>query len=109
MIVGVALLLFAGALAVAATRTRVPPAEALTFSVGDFGWVIASAVLLVVWPDLFNPAGEWLVAGVAAIVAGFGMAQVEGLRRLVRNDREGPRVALARGGGVAGTGLGHRR
>jgi ribosome-associated toxin RatA of RatAB toxin-antitoxin module len=100
-VVGLGLLLFAGALVVVATRARVAAALALLFSLGDFTWVIASAVLLLVWPSLFNPAGEWLVAGVAAAVAVFGVAQVEGLRKLARNDRPGARAALEVSGAVA--------
>ena len=82
VVVGVGLVFFAGALMIVATRTRVPSAPALLFSVGDFTWVIASAVLLLVWPDLLNPTGERLVALVAACVTGFGVAQLEGIRRL---------------------------
>lgn len=48
---------------------------------GRAGWVVGSAVLLVAFPDLLSPMGEWAMAAVAVVVAGLACAQFVGLRR----------------------------
>jgi len=48
--------------------------EALLISLGDFGWVTASAVLIAA--GLFSPAGAVVSALIAMLVFDFGIAQI---------------------------------
>ena len=84
-VVGAALIPFAVGLVVNARREQVHLGEALIASLGDAGWVLGSVVLVVGWPEWFSAAGLGAIAGVAAFVAAFGLAQVAGIRRILRN------------------------
>ncbi len=76
--IGIGLLLFAADLTVTSLRGRISRGKALYFSLGDFGWVASSAVLLTVAP---LPAVAFaVVTGVALVVLGFGLAQVRCIR-----------------------------
>lgn len=76
--IGIGLLLFAVDIFAACRGARVSRGKALYFSIGDFGWVAGSVVLLVAIP-LPAPAAT-MVTGVALIVLGFGVAQLRCLR-----------------------------
>ena len=76
--IGIGLLLFAVDIFAACRGARVSRGKALYFSIGDFGWVAGSVVLLVAIP-LSAPAAT-MVTGVALIVLGFGVAQLRCLR-----------------------------
>ena len=54
--------------------------EAVAF--GNIGWTVASAVMLVVFPDAVSSLGRWLIAGFALATADLGIAQYMGSRRL---------------------------
>jgi hypothetical protein len=77
----VGLVLYAVALFLAARQRPINTYVAWTAIFMDDGWVIGSVALLVFAPTLFSPSGTWLVAIIAAIVAGFAVAQFLGLRR----------------------------
>lgn len=49
-------------------------------SLADLAWVSGSLALLVGYPDSFGLTGSWMFAGVAVVVAAFGVAQLTGLR-----------------------------
>lgn len=51
-------------------------------SIMDAGWVVGTIVLLAGWPDLLNSTGRALAIGIAAVVAGFGIWQIVGVRRI---------------------------
>ena len=76
--IGIGLLLFAADILASCRGPRVSRGKALYFSIGDFGWVLGSVTLLIAIP-LSVPATT-LVAGVALIVLGFGVAQLRCLR-----------------------------
>lgn len=79
---GPGLLVFAASLVFTATRPEVDERQALMFSLGDMGWVLGSAALLVLLPDAFNTMGTMLVVDVALVVGLLGAAQLLGLSRL---------------------------
>lgn len=85
-LIGAALLPFAAAVAIASQPQNLAATSAFSISAADFAWVVASVVLLALWPDLLSPAGRVALAVVAAIVAAFGVAQVAGARRLPDSD-----------------------
>lgn len=47
----------------------------------DFAWVILSVVALVFFRDLSTTAGNWIIAGLAAVVLDVGLAKWIGMRR----------------------------
>lgn len=81
-VVGLGLLPYAALLWRWSGREPVRPAEGWAAVVADAAWVVATAVLLVVAPDVVNAAGKALLIGIAVVVAGFAEAQFVGLRRL---------------------------
>ncbi len=81
-LVGIGLLVFAADLVHQATRAHLSPIRALGSSVADFGWVVATPVLGWGAGDALSSSGIVLVTVVAVGVAGFGTAQLRGLRRL---------------------------
>ncbi len=50
-------------------------------AVGDAGWVLGSALLLLGWPDATATAGKWLVVVAAAVVADIGLVKMFGWSR----------------------------
>lgn len=66
------------------TITKLPDAEAMTKSIilGDWGWVLASVVILAFFPNAIPGPGLFAIAFVAAIVAGFALWQTRGLKKL---------------------------
>ena len=79
--VGVGLLLFAAGLVRLVRDEGRSRTGVLSVIAADAGWVVGSAVLLLAFPGLLSPAGEWAVAAVAVVVAGLACAQFLGLRR----------------------------
>lgn len=79
---GVALLLFAAAVAYTATRRPIRIWAAGLISALDVAWVVGTAALLVARPDLFNTVGVVSAVVVALAVADFAFFQVLGIRRL---------------------------
>ena len=82
VIAGIGLLGFAATLVWRTMRAEINPTEVWTVFWLDVGWVIASALILLLAPDWFSATGEWIVAIVALIVADFALFQYLGLRRL---------------------------
>lgn len=76
---GFGLLLFAVDLVHQATRPRLATWRALYASIGDFLWVIISAVGLLLFSHLFSLAGVWAILIVAGIVLVFGCWQIWGI------------------------------
>ena len=76
--IGIGLLMFAADMLVTCSKPEIPRPKALYFSIGDFGWVAGSAVLLIAVPLSTLAAG--LVIGVALMVLGFGIQQLRQLR-----------------------------
>lgn len=65
-------------------RQRVSRAEAVAISVMDLGWVIGSAALVLLAPDLFSREGIIAVVAVAAVVLIFFELQALALWRVSR-------------------------
>ena len=81
LIVGINLLVFAGFLLWLAKRPSPPKALVWSVVVGDLLWVLLSGIGLAMVPHQLSRAGEFLILLVAAIVAGFAMAQIYFLTR----------------------------
>lgn len=79
--VGLGLLIFAADLIHQTTRPRMATWRALGASAADFLWVLATAVLLAIFPDTLSSTGVTLVLGVAFAVLAFGICQVFGIAR----------------------------
>ncbi|MCC5886558.1 MAG: SRPBCC family protein [Gammaproteobacteria bacterium] len=82
--VGVGLLAFAADLLHQATRPRLLTWRALYASLADLLWVIATATLLLIAPNLVSEAGAILLLAVAAVVLAFGIWQLLGIDRAHR-------------------------
>lgn len=83
-LLGVGLLLFAIDLIHQATRPALARWRAILASTGDFLWVLASAVGLILFANHLSQAGIVAILTVATIVLGFGCWQVLGLSRLAQ-------------------------
>lgn len=77
--IGAGLALFVVDLLVTAARSPVPRGKAYYFLALDVGWVVGSAIMLLV-PTPLTPTGRIAVAGVALVVAGFAAVQFGALR-----------------------------
>lgn len=78
---------------VAWVTRRPTPVRALMISALDLGWVVGT-VPLALASDLFTVSGVGTVLVVACAVGGFALAQLAGLRRMMRNPE--PRQGLWR-------------
>ena len=76
---GIVLIGFGGAVLFHGYRKRVRRAEAIAISALDLGWVLGSALILLLAPGLFTTAGIVAVLVVAAIVLTFFELQVYAL------------------------------
>lgn len=83
--IGAGLLLFAGDLVHQATRPRMASWRALPSSLADFGWVVGTAMLLVLFPALLSSTGTLLALAVAVLVLLLGIFQIVGIDRLHRS------------------------
>lgn len=82
LVVGVLLLPFAVHLYLVGRRKVVRRGEIYYLSALDGAWVVASAVILLGGLVPFTPAGVWVFALVALMVADFMAMQLWGVRRL---------------------------
>ena len=80
--IGIGLLLFAADLVHQATRRELSAARAWITVLGDFGWIVGTAVLLVGFPSVLGFMGKLVAVDVALVVGAFMVAQWFGLRRL---------------------------
>ena len=86
-IVGIGLLPF-GAWILARSRSEaLSPKLGRLVSFLDAQWVVATAILVLVWPDLFNALGLALAIAIALCVATFATWQLYGVRQLVAAPR----------------------
>ena len=81
-IVGGLLLVYAVSLVLYAGRRTIRLTEAWTAIGSDLAWVIGTAALLWVAPDLFSPTGKLIVIVVALLVGVFALFQFLGVRQL---------------------------
>ena len=81
-IVGGLLIAFALSLVIYAGRLNIRLAEVWTAVGSDLAWVIGTAVLLWVAPDLFSPTGKLILIVVALLVGTFALLQFLGVRQL---------------------------
>ncbi len=77
--VGLALMLFAGSVYWASRRPGEKRGWIWGIVAADFGWVVATIVLLIAAPTVLNSLGHLISAAVAAIVLGFALVQSVGL------------------------------
>jgi hypothetical protein len=80
-LLGAGLVLFAALVGWTAWHSRPPVPMVMTISIADFGWVIGSALLLVLAASAFTASGIVAVAAVAAVVLVFGVLQLGALRK----------------------------
>ncbi|NBC17967.1 MAG: hypothetical protein GVY18_11720 [Bacteroidetes bacterium] len=86
-VTGAGLLGFAAFLLWEARRPSLRPDRAWIATLADFGWVIGSAVVLLLPLPALSAAGRWAIVLVAAVVLLFAVLQLAGLRDLTRNRR----------------------
>jgi ribosome-associated toxin RatA of RatAB toxin-antitoxin module len=82
-LIGAGLMLFCFDLIHQATRLRIKLWRVLLSSLGDFSWVIGTAVMLVTVGGL-PTSGTWLLASIALVVMCFGVWQLAGIRAATR-------------------------
>ncbi len=82
--VGAVLVLFAAATLWLAARSAPPLGLAKLIVAMDAGWVLASALLLLAGPELFNAEGRLVVGVVAGAVALIALLEALGVRRALR-------------------------
>ena len=82
MIVGGVLLAYAISLVIYAGRRAIRLAEAWTAIGSDLTWVIGTAALLWLAPNLFSPTGKLILIVVALLVGAFALLQFLGERQL---------------------------
>lgn len=82
MFIGWGLLLFSAALFYLSSRSDIDKRMALLIVGGDLSWVIATGILLIVYPDLLNGTGRFTAMIVAAVVLIFADLQAYGLWRV---------------------------
>lgn len=81
MIVGGVLLAYAISLVIYAGRRTIRLAEAWTAIGSDLTWVIGTAALLWLAPNLFSPTGKLILIVVALLVGAFALLQFLGERQ----------------------------
>ena len=89
-VIAVGFLAYAGALAFAARRHPVTRQALLAFTVADVLWVVASAIVLVIFWGQLAPLARALVIAVALVVEVFASLQ---LRAAGRSPGAAPQVA----------------
>lgn len=82
------LIAFASYVAWVATRPIISIKEAKLIILADWGWVLGSAALIAFTFDMLSLLAIDVIAGVAAIVAGFAIAQTKGMNRLIENNKD---------------------
>jgi hypothetical protein len=84
ILVGIGIALFAWALMLfwGSTQTQVPKWLAWLAIDGDLGWVIGSAIILVLPALTFSSPGKWTIAIIADIVLVFAIWQFYALRKI---------------------------
>jgi uncharacterized integral membrane protein len=80
--IGVGLIGFAGLLYRNAVGDTIRHAEALAIMVGDFAWVIASGIVILL--GILNTTGNWATAIVADVVLAFAILEWIGIRRMMK-------------------------
>ncbi len=83
-LLGLGLLAFAGLVAWTGARKRLRALPAVLISFADLLWVAGSAALVLVPPPFMHPGAARAVLLVALAVLGFGVGQLLGVRRLLR-------------------------
>lgn len=83
-ILGVGIAIFALDVLYVATRKPLSVPQAWMIAIADFVWVALSWLLLATGAIPFSDAGNWAVLIVADIVLIFGIAEVVGIRRILR-------------------------
>ncbi len=100
---GILLLAFAGCVALIATRRLLRRGWVWAVIAADILWVLDSGLLLALFPEVLTPAGFWIVAACAGLVALFAIDQAVGLALLYQGPsritvtRSGDRMTLTAG------------
>jgi hypothetical protein len=81
VIIGLAVLAFAGLLLWATSRPEIDRRLTVTTVILDTAWVVASVTILLSGQPPLTTAGKWLIAILAIIVADFAVWQSIGLKR----------------------------
>lgn len=81
--IGLGLIGFAGLLFRNASGERYRHVEALAIMIGDFAWVIASGIVILL--GILNTTGNWAAALVADVVLVFAILEWIGIRRMTKN------------------------
>jgi hypothetical protein len=81
-VVAVGLLMYAGALGVAAGRQPVTRQALMTFTVADGLWVAASVIVLLAFWSQLSPVARFLIFAVGVVVEIFATLQFRAARRV---------------------------
>jgi hypothetical protein len=81
-VLGAVLLAFAGHVAYVARKPVISRGEALYFAVVDAAYVVATAVILLGWPQLLSGYGRLFFALIADVVAVFSLLEYLSYRRM---------------------------
>ena len=84
-LLGAGFVAFAAHAAHVARKETITRGEAVYFVAADAGYVLASAVVLLAFPQLMTGIGRLFFAAAADLVAIFAIAEYAGLRRLTRD------------------------
>lgn len=71
-------------LLLAASRAQLRAGEVLHFAIGDFLWVAATLILIVLGVWITTPVGMEAALAAALMVGAFGALQIAGLRKMRR-------------------------
>ena len=82
---GLGLLGFAGDLIHQASRPKMSPMRALLASLADFGWVLGTIIILMVFTGTLSFTGQLLLASVAVVILVCGVFQAKGIQKLYQN------------------------
>jgi hypothetical protein len=83
--IGIALVPWVWNLFDATRQPRLRRKQVRGVAIGNIGWTVASALLLILFPDVVSSLGRWLIAGMAVATLYLGLAQYWGSRRIVRS------------------------
>lgn len=82
LIIGIALILFSWSLFRLVSQREISKPVVWSIIGGDIGWVVASAVIILMFPQLLNATGRFWVIGIAILVFTFAEFQTWGLWKI---------------------------
>jgi ammonia channel protein AmtB len=88
MVIGISLMIFSWGLFKLASKQQMNKQAVWTIIGSDLAWVLASAILVFMFPNLINETGRLLVIGIAIIVFTLAELQAWGQFRIVKETNQ---------------------